>query len=569
MPRRFLTPKSFYYAQWEARIGKKSEETNDVLFVPGPPLSETNPEYTALMNKRSAFPELVMDQWIDTIVARHPFTLDYSSTDIDDIPKKKVRNVAPRPVALPIEVVNGRIVQNDIPLLGRTQRTALWRGNLRPSVVTKAGVHLTRFVPGREGQGLTDQLDSVAVTLRRRGAVALNHFPALWYERRRDDHGRSRRVDADVWAPFYEQPFSRSGVGEAFDRLSKYDLDQFNPWYWLRLKRFAGIADRDGLLFIQDHYLQHNIIEEGAHWADYPWRSANNINGLSFPENTYYAGDKRVFMADQFYDLSNERLVGYHLQHIRKHLDELGDHTNVVHHLGLEYTGPLHFVQFWLDVIREWERETNKDVKVMLSATKDVTDAVLADAAYAAMVDIIDIRQWHYRADGSLYAPQGGVSLAQRQYARLEEVGDDGPDAVYRAVSEYRSEYPDKVIVYNFKSSNTRDWVAYIAGGSLCAIPKVDNSRFYTDAALMQPMAGATSEGKYWGMGEPSTGYIIYCRPGTVSLDLTGDKGSYALRWLNPLTGKQEGKTQKVSAGKIVELNTPASKDAVLWLSGK
>lgn len=568
MPRQFLTPKSFYYAQWEARTGQQSEEAKDILSVPGPPLSETTPQYAALMSERSAFPELIMDQWIDTVVARHPFMLNYTVADITDIPEKKIRRVAP-PVALPIEITAGRIGQNGVPLVGRTQRTALWRGNLRPNTVKNASVHLTRFVPGREGRGMTDNLDSVAATLRRRGAVALNHFPALWYERRRDDHGRSRRADADVWAPFYEQPFSRSGVGEAFDRLSKYDLDRFNPWYWSRLRQFAQIADRNGLLFVQEHYLQHNIIEEGAHWADYPWRAANNINGLSFPENTYYAGDKRVFMADQFYDITNERLADYHRRNIRKHLDELGDCTNTVHHLGLEYTGPLHFAQFWLDVIRQWEQETHKDVRVMLSATKDITDGILADAAYASMVDIIDIRQWHYRTDGSLYAPQGGVSLAQRQYARLEEVGDDGLDAVYRAVSEYRHAYPDKAVVYNFKHGNSGDWAAYVGGASLCAIPKVEHPRFYKETSLMKPLAAVTSRGKHWGMGKPSAGYLLYALPGTITLDLTNDNGSYVLRWIDPLTGKQEGTTQKVSAGKMVELNTPSFENRVLWLSRK
>ena len=39
------------------------------------------------------------------------------------------------------------------------------------------------------------------------------------------------------------------------------------------------------------------------------------------------------------------------------------------------------------------------------------------------MVDIIDIRQWHYRNDGSLYEPQGGCSLAPRQWARLINPG--------------------------------------------------------------------------------------------------------------------------------------------------
>ena len=62
-----------------------------------------------------------------------------------------------------------------------------------------------------------------------------------------------------------------------------------------------------------------------------------------------------------------------------------------------EFTGPLHFVQFWLDVIAEWEVETGKKAKVALSTTKDVQDAILADPKRAAVVDIIDIRYWHYK----------------------------------------------------------------------------------------------------------------------------------------------------------------------------
>jgi hypothetical protein len=184
--------------------------------------------------------------------------------------------------------------------------------------------------------------------------VVMQHFPALWYERRRDDHSRTRRADADVWAPFYEQPFSRSGQGEAFDRLSKYDLSQWNTWYWMRLKEFADLADREGLLFIQEHYLQHSIIEEAAHWVDYPWRTANNINNTGFAENPAYAGDKRVYKAEEFYDTTHTVRRKLHRDYIFKSLENFRDNTNVIHHLGWEYTGPLHFVQFWLDVITEW-----------------------------------------------------------------------------------------------------------------------------------------------------------------------------------------------------------------------
>jgi PelA/Pel-15E family pectate lyase len=472
MPRTFLNPKSFYYAQLEARTGKKSIESDKIYSLNDLPLEKTDPAYTALMNKRSEKPELIMDQWIDTITARYPLSLSIKGIkDIDEIAGNNKKSDSQSTVNHPISIERGIILLDGKPLTGRVQRTALWRGNTRPGGIHTAGVHLSRFVPGRTGKGLTDDLDSVAVYLKEKNIAALNHFPALWYERRRDDHGRSRRADADVWAPFYEQPFSRSGEGEAFDRLSKYDLNQYNDWYWLRLKQFAGIADKEGILFIQDHYLQHNIIEEGAHWADYPWRSANNINELGFPENTYYAGDKRVFMADQYYDITNEKLANYHRQNIRKYLDELGKNTNVVHHLGAEFTGPVHFVQFWLDVISQWEKENGKDVKTMLSATKDVTDAILSDVRYAPLVDIIDIRQWHYRTDGSLYAPEGGVSLTQRQYIRIIDQGEDDARAAYRAVNEYRRAYPEKAVVYSFNTMPDRSQAAYNAGGSLCRVP--------------------------------------------------------------------------------------------------
>jgi hypothetical protein len=64
----------------------------------------------------------------------------------------------------------------------------------------------------------------------------LDHNYGLWYDRRRDDHERIRRMDGEVWTPFYELPFARSGQGLAWDGLSKYDLTKYNLWYWDRLK---------------------------------------------------------------------------------------------------------------------------------------------------------------------------------------------------------------------------------------------------------------------------------------------------------------------------------------------
>jgi hypothetical protein len=297
--------------------------------------------------------------------------------------------------------------------------------------------------------------------------VAIDQNYGLWYDRRRDDHQRIRRMDGDVWPPFYEQPFARSGQGVAWDGLSKYDLTKYNPWYFDRLAEFAALADQKGLVLLNHHYFQHNILEAGAHYADCPWRTANNINDTGFPEPPPYAGDKRIFLAEQFYDLSNETRVKLHRAYIRKCLDNFANRSNVIHLISAEYTGPVHFVRFWMDTIAQWEQETGKHALVALSTTKDVQDAILADAARARSIDVIDIRYWWYQTDGTPYAPHGGQNLAPRQHARVLKPKGTSAEQVERAVREYRTKYPSKAVIFSADGAERFGEAIRRAGGSL------------------------------------------------------------------------------------------------------
>ena len=205
-----------------------------------------------------------------------------------------------------------------------------------PTRAAELGEALTRFVPGQTGPGLTDDLAQLGDPMVKQNQVVLRHHSGLWYDRRRDDHERVRRASADDWPPFFEQPFLRSGQGEAWDRMSRYDLTRYNPWYFGRLREFAGIAREQGLVLINEMYFQHNILEAGAHWADFPWRPANNVNATGFPEPppfrdsdgseppTYEAG-KRIFMAAQFYDVSHSARRALHRVYIRQCLANLAD----------------------------------------------------------------------------------------------------------------------------------------------------------------------------------------------------------------------------------------------------
>lgn len=563
-------PVSFYYYQLARRGIDTADEDAKVIRYPRifgvDPLKRVFPAEAVEEAHRSAEPATTMDRWIEAVIAQHPLAQDARGVALESLGIRHAPPAAPK--SIPIGFEQGKLVRDGAYLPGGTARTQMWQGMTRRSYLRRASDNINRFVPGRTGRGYTDDLDTVVVHLQQRGQAGLYHFPALWYERRRDDHGRMMRADAEVWAPFLEQPFARSGQGEAYDRLSRYDLGRWNPWYWSRIAGFCERADAAGLYLVSEHYLQHNIIEEGAHWADYPWRSANNVNDLGFAEETYYQADKRVFMAEQFYDVKhNARLAAYHRKYIRQQLDAVAPYRNVIHHIGTEYTGPLHFMRFWLDCIAEWEREHGRDVFVMLSATKDVQDAILADPAYRGLVDIIDIRQWSRNADGSFYAPEGGVSLAPRQYSRLlDQPAVSDQDAVWQQVAAYREAYPGIAVASNAGRARDGAWIAFVAGGSMCALPPVADPAFWKQTLPLSPMETLRRPGRQWGMGQSGTGYVIYCAADTLELPLEDDRASYRLRWIDPATGALLGRAQRVRGGATQSLPTPRP-GAVAWLS--
>ena len=449
-------------------------------------------------------------------------------------------------------------------MTGGSRGVAWWRSNIRPGEAPNFGSGITRFVPGRTGAGFTDDLDELTDAMVLEGESVLDYNYGLWYDRRRDDHQRVRRMNGDVLPPFYELPFARSGRGTAWDGLSRYDLTKYNPWYWGRLKEFADFCDSKGLILIHQNYFQHNILEAGAHWADFPWRPANNINDTGFPEPPTYAGGKRIFMDELFYDVTHPVRRSLHRAYIRKCLENFAGNSNVIQLTSAEYTGPLHFVQFWLDTIIEWQHETGRKPLIGLSCTKDVQDAILADPQRSEAVSVIDIRYWWYQADGSLYAPEGGRHLAPRQHARLLNPRRSSFTQVFRAVREYRTRQPDKAVLYS--ADDKFGWAVLMAGGSIANIRNLDDPFLLAAIPRMKPMDLPGDTAEQYALCEPGSSYLIYSTSGeTIELDLTGAKGVFAVRWLNPKSGEVATSDRTVVGGAKVVLR-PEFKPCILWL---
>jgi hypothetical protein len=423
---------------------------------------------------------------------------------------------------------------------------------------------ITRYVPGRTGWGLTDDLDSLTQWMKANNILTIEHNYGLWYDRRRDDHERIRRMDGEVWPPFYELPFARSGKELAWDGLSKYDLTKYNTWYWSRLKKFADLADQKGLVLVHQNYFQHNIIEAGAHYADFPWRTANNINNTGFPEPVPYAGDKRIFMAEQFYDTTFAARKELHKAFIRQCLNNFQDNTGVIQLIGAEFTGPLHFVQFWLDAIGDWEKTTKKREIIGLSTTRDVQDAILNDSKRAAVVDLIDIRQWHYQEDGTIYEPKGGQNLAPRQHARLLKPKRTSFEQVYRAVNEYKLKFPTKVVIYSGDSYDRYGWAVFMAGGSMAVLPVLPKE-FLEDASSMESIPSNSKT--QWMLGNGKNFIVYFQGVEAVKLKLANSK--YQPSWLDPSTGKVLSTEKELEGGRDMVFNNSKGSPVILWVRSK
>jgi hypothetical protein len=484
-----VKPYSLFASQLEKRLGRDVSQQCRVLERDLNASSSPTIEEAMKMAEEALKPRQTLLQWIEA--AR----LDVAS-EAGGASKTSGTSRTSKTSQARYSVTNGWLTKDGAVLVGRKHQTPWWNGRTTDAAMAKAKPALTRFVPGYEGTGGTDRIDSVIATMQRSNTLLFSQNYGLWTDRRRDDHERIRRKNGDAWAPFYEQPFARTGANSqlAWDGMTKYDLTTLNKWYFWRLQQFAKKAEPIGMLLKNQHYFQHNILEAGAHWVDCPWRTANNVNKTPFLEPVNFTGDKRIFTATLFYDITNPTLRELHRQYIRQSLDAFKGQPNVIHSIGEEFTGPLHFVQFWLDVIAEWEQENGK-VLVALAVNKDVQDAILKDAKRSKVVDIIDIEQWFYHNKGE-YAPPGGVNMAQRQYMRKIRTGSARFEDVYRAVSEYRTQYPDKAVVYSAQKAPEMGWAALMAGGSCANIPVKDEA-FLKAIATMQVDSSQAKDGTY------------------------------------------------------------------------
>jgi hypothetical protein len=525
---------------------------------------------------------------------------DEHATDFHDVTPQADQPPHPHP----FQIVNGYFVVDGNTVYGGTQSDALWHGNTSPLVASVgAGSSITRFMPGQTAPGLTEDLHQLAAQAKHHGNAFYIAYPGLWYDRRRDSHTVFQMQDGDVWAPFFEMPWARSGKGFAWDGLSKFDVSRYNPWYFERNREFDSIAAEEGLIVLHLMYDTHAVLEIGPHWIDDPWRPANNINDTGLPEPPPFAPGYTLAMdtvqptvtklnlANQFYSVDYPLLRKLHHDYIFHVLDELAGSPDILFGVASQYAGPLSFEQFFQDTVAEWEKLHQHPVLLELATDKRSTDAILNDPVRSRQVAVIDLHYWYYLADGTLFAPEAGKNRAYRDYYTAqfgEAYTNNGPpttqEQMYRLVREYRDRYPNVVILTQDQGAGP---IPILMGGGIAqsgaragaenhadelstgpVIDKFVHDYLAKDLMKMHPVDGLVSDPTHnWLLaGETTDAILIYSRPQSdIALTRALPHSTYRASWIDPTTGEPR-KTATVSGAIGTSIEKPDDRGWFLLL---
>ena len=452
-----------------------------------------------------------------------------------------------------VEIVDGRFVLDGKTLYGGMTDDVWWQGDVSPGRATANGISILRFIPGKYGAGHIENLSQLADDMIAHDCHFYHTGPGLWYDRRRDEHLITERTNSYVWAPFYELPWSRTGQGKAFDGMSLYDLSTFNDYYYQRIADFAQVCDERGIVLYYNFYNTHNILEIGAHWCDYPARPVNCINPTQIPEPMPLEPRDRLHIANDYYTVRDTALLRLHKRYIEHTLNCLAGYENIFFNIGFQYSGNADFARFVYRTIYNWQLAHGRKVRVQLCVSKDVTDAILEEPDLRSMVEVVDMRYWQYRPDGSLWAPKGGRNRAYRE-VNTEKFGTQGDSApkttpymAYKQVREYHDRYPGIAFVPWHNDVTPLPAVMAGAGEVLYSYNRIFNNnpfdRFVAeqlpDLYTMQPVDGIAMDAQHVFTMQSAKGeaVLLYSTKGSIIRLARPLDGYYKVVWYQPESG--------------------------------
>ena len=134
-----------------------------------------------------------------------------------------------------------------------------------------------------------------------------------------------------------------------------------------------------------------------------------------------------------------------------------------------------------------------------------------------------------------------------------------GYEGAYKAVSEYRTKYPDKAVTLYAQNYPDMGWAVLMGGGS-CPVLNIADKGFLAAVPQMKPVV---MENAAYQLLSGENGVVVYTQKGG-NIELSLPAGVYEVKYIQPRSGQVTLLTKKVKVDGAYTLN--AEKAGAYWL---
>lgn len=368
-------------------------------------------------------------------------------------------------------------------------------------------------------------------------------------------------------------PWKRSTTPGANDGGNKFDLNEWDPVFWNRLKGYLqDCEDRGIIVCIQ--FFDECAVEQGSQrWEQHPFNPQNNINNIPDLDTTDASYSSSTGWSKSFYNVNNSVLMTLQDIYVQKLLNETSQYGNVIYEMANEYGGegstqfPGHFAwpQHWIDFFSNYE--TANGVQLLLTNMPFGVNYNQAEYFAASGIDCIDA----YRQFPSYSDVQGVNDCLETYYNKGKPIfaGKIGDDIEHCSVSENRK----------------RLWTLFVSGGAGSGLKNCCSANCWVRDTTMEEMLSNIhnfiERVEFWKMtpsdhlvtsgiaycfANPGNEYVVYLPAGgSVTVNLSDASGTLNVEWYDPKDGTyyDEG---TVTGGGSESFIPPFSGDAVLHI---
>jgi len=356
-------------------------------------------------------------------------------------------------------------------------------------------------------------------------------------------------------------PYLRSGPGDALDGRPKFDLNEFNPAYFSRL-RDRVVAARDSGMYVSVMLFNGFSIDGkgnvgGDPWAGHPFNPRNNVQGFNG------GADGAV------HTLTQPAVTARQQAYVRKVIDTVNDLDNVLCEITNEDTASpanmawqYHMIRF----IGQYEAKKPKQHPVGMTAQypggKDATLLESPAAWISPAAKLLD-------GDGRKVI----INDTDHSYFWIG-LKEDGPAAQRAWVWQNFTRGNQCLFMDPYLDPSHDKGRNDPAGGKPDRYwdtirDAMGRTRAYAqrmDLARMVPHGELSSTG--YCLANPGSEYLVYASKGEVTVDLSDVDGVFAVEWMDVAKGTV-AQAGRITGGAKGAFKAPFVGDGVLYIRKK